>query len=104
MSNEFGLSPETISKIYSVFKNYPEIEKAILYGTRAKGTYKTGSDIDLALVGSKNLNHSLSLKIAIELDDLLLPYEIDLAVLSEIENTDLVDHINRVGKIFYQKK
>lgn len=54
-SNKFGLNQETISKIQSVFYQFPEIEEAILYGSRAKGNYKEGSDIDLTLKGDKYL-------------------------------------------------
>jgi predicted nucleotidyltransferase len=42
-------------------------------------------------------------KIENELDDLLLPYKIDLSIFENISNPDLIDHINRVGIIFYEK-
>lgn len=98
----FGLKDTHISSIQSVFMNYESIEKAILYGSRAKGNYKNSSDIDLTLIGN-SLNLTTLLKIENELDDLLLPYKIDLSMLKEIENQDLIDHINRVGAIFYEK-
>lgn len=98
----FGLSEKTIAAIQGVFSKYHQIEQAILYGSRAKGNYRNGSDIDLVLVGSE-LNLSRLFKIELELDDLLLPYKIDLALLHQIENTDLVEHINRKGKVFYQR-
>ncbi len=98
----YGLREHTIKAIQSVFANYANIDKAILYGSRAKGNYRNGSDIDLTLV-SETLDFSTLLKIENELDDLLLPYKIDLSVFHKIENPDLVDHINRVGKVFYEK-
>ena len=88
-----------IEKIVSVFAQHPEIEKAILYGSRAIGNFRNGSDIDLVLVG--DVVFSTLLKIESQLDDLLLPYKIDLSVLHKIENKDLIEHINRVGKDFY---
>ncbi len=97
----YGLEQEDIQKINTVFKNHTSIEKAILYGSRAKGNYKPYSDIDLTLVG-KNLTLSEQFSIETELDDLLLPYKIDLSIYHKIENQDLIDHIDRVGIVFYE--
>ena len=69
----FGLKEPTIQKIQYILKQYPEIEKAILYGSRAKGTYKLTSDIDLTFLGEK-LNLTILNKIENDLDDLMLPY------------------------------
>jgi predicted nucleotidyltransferase len=99
----YGLKDIHIKKIQSVFANYGNIEKAILYGSRAKGNYRNGSDIDLALIG-ENLDLSTLFKIENEIDDLLLPHKIDLSLLHKIENDELLEHINRVGKIFYEKQ
>ena len=98
----YGLKTETIHAIQEVLLTYPEVEKAILYGSRAKGNYRPGSDIDLTLTG-ETLNLTILQKIEHELDDLLLPYKIDLSLLRHIQNTDLLDHIQRVGKVFYEK-
>jgi len=92
-----------IKKIQAIFAVFPQIEKVILYGSRAKGNYKPASDIDLTLVGT-NIDLTTQFKIENLLDDLLLPYTIDLSILSQIGNPDLVDHINRVGQIFYDRK
>lgn len=99
----FGLTELTINKINSILRKYSEVEKALLYGSRAKGNYKNGSDIDLALFG-ENLTLSILFGIKNDLDDLLLPYKMDLSIFHNIENPDLIDHIQRVGKIFYSKK
>jgi len=99
----YGLSEKTIAGIQRVFAKYVQVEKAILYGSRAKGNYRNGSDIDLVLVGTE-LNLSQRFKIELELDDLMLPYKIDLALLHQIENKELVDHINRRGVFFYEKE
>ncbi|MCA9732328.1 MAG: nucleotidyltransferase domain-containing protein [Deferribacteres bacterium] len=99
----FGLTESTIRKICAVFLKHPEIEKALIYGSRAKNNFRHSSDIDLTLVGGKELNPDLLFKILGELDDLLLPYTIDLSILHKIENQDLIDHIARVGKVFYQQ-
>ncbi len=97
----FGLKPEILNKIHQVFAQYPQVEQAIVYGSRAKGNYNPGSDIDLTLTGTA-LNLNLLYKIATALDDLLLPYTIDLSIYEDIDNPDLRAHIERVGQIFYQ--
>lgn len=101
-SNDFGLSVETIKKIHQVLRNHPTVLKAVLYGSRALGTYRPNSDIDLTLIG-ENLSFTEQLEIDTELDDLLLPYQIDLSLIHRIDNQDLIDHIERVGKVFYIK-
>lgn len=99
-SGSFGLSPSTIEKIKAIFVNHPEVEQVVLYGSRAKGNYRPGSDIDLA----EGVTLTQLLKIENELDELLLPYKIDLSQLHKIENPDLVAHIRRVGEVFYLKE
>jgi len=96
MSDQFGLTPQTLEKIKSIFKKHPLIERVILYGSRAKGTHKAGSDIDLTLIAPK-MELSELLKIENELDDLLLPYKIDLSLFHKIDHADLIEHIERVG-------
>lgn len=91
----FGLSEETIKLISGVFVEFPQIEKAVVYGSRAKGNYKNGSDIDICLFGEINL--PLLQRIETKLDDLLLPYAVDLTVYNNIQNQDLKEHIDRVG-------
>jgi uncharacterized protein len=99
----FGLTEETIDKIKGVFEKYPCVEKVIIYGSRAMGNYKNGSDIDLAFI-APSISDPVWSSIYFDLDDLLMPYSFDLSLLKTIENPDLIDHINRVGKIFYQRK
>jgi len=99
---DFGLSEETQKKICGVFARFPEIDQAIIYGSRAKGTFKPGSDIDLTLSGD-SLTTDIRSRIALALDDILLPYEIDLSLFSDLHNDELSAHIARVGKVFYKK-
>ena len=97
-----GLSDETVRKMTTVFSRYPEIEQAVLYGSRAKGNFRNGSDIDLSLVGEK-LDSKILGQIDWELDDLLLPYKIDLSIFHQLTHTELIEHIRRVGIIFYER-
>ena len=100
---KYGLKDSTIEKIQSVLARYPEVERAILYGSRAMGNYKNGSDIDLTLCGGAGLTMKVLYRIMDELDDLLLPYMIDLSILDNISDPDLCDHIHRVGLTFYAR-
>ncbi|HEX2869409.1 MAG TPA: nucleotidyltransferase domain-containing protein [Ignavibacteriales bacterium] len=99
---KFGLDENTIEQIKAVFVSFPEIEEAVLYGSRAKGNFKNGSDIDLTLKG-ENISYSTLNNISLSLDDLMLPYMIDLSIYKQIDNPDLIDHITRVGVCFYRK-
>jgi len=99
----FGLSSLTLSKLDSVFKNHASIEAVVIYGSRAKGSYKRGSDIDLTIKGTL-LSFSELMQIEDEIDDLYLPYQVDLSQYEALENTDLLEHINRVGVAIYSKK
>ncbi|MEW5692134.1 MAG: nucleotidyltransferase domain-containing protein [Candidatus Hydrogenedentota bacterium] len=95
-----GLDERTIEQIRSVLSCFKSIKKVVLYGSRSKGNFKKGSDIDLALYG-KELTSKTVNEIADRLDDLLLPYKFDLTIVSSITNPDLIDHINRVGIVLY---
>jgi predicted nucleotidyltransferase len=99
---KYGLDEQTIEHIRTVLRNYPEAEKAVIYGSRAKGNFKRGSDIDLTLYG-KGLTLTILHKIEDDLDDLLLPYKIDLSIYDQISDHDVIDHIRRVGIAFYEK-
>ncbi|PCJ21213.1 MAG: hypothetical protein COB02_01105 [Candidatus Cloacimonadota bacterium] len=100
---KYGLKSIHISKINKVFSEYSQIQKVVLYGSRAKGNFKNGSDIDLTMYG-ENLELGLLFKIENKLDDLLLAYTIDLSIFNNIDNKSLIEHINRVGICFYTKK
>lgn len=96
VSTRSGLRPDELARIRAVLSRHGDVKEAILYGSRAKGTFRPGSDIDLALAG-ETLSLQEANRIAAELDDLNMPYEIDLTLREDIENPDLCDHIERVG-------
>jgi len=98
----FGLTDKTIQQINDVFAQFTAIEQVIIYGSRAQGNYKNGSDIDLTIKG-KDLTMQLIFVIEDKLDDLLLPYTFDLSLFEQINNPDLINHIHRVGEVFYHK-
>ena len=100
---KYGLSAQTLEKIRDVFTRYPQVEEAVLYGSRARGDYKNGSDIDLTLHGGEALTHTILSRIANDLDDQLLPYTIDLSIFKNIRNPEMVEQIARVGIALYKK-
>ena len=97
---KFGLEQKTIDQIYSIFAKYNQIDQVIIYGSRAKGNYKKGSDIDLVIKG-RDLDLSILQDIELEIDDLLLPYTFDISIFEHLKDPDLIDHIQRVGQVFY---
>ena len=98
--NKTGLKEYTIEKIIKVLTSFPKIKKVVLYGSRAKGNYRNGSDIDLCLIGN-DLDSETILRLDDELDDLYLAYTFDLSIYDKIDNPNFKDHINRVGVVFY---
>lgn len=98
-----GLKASVIARMNGVFAGYPAVERAILYGSRAKGNFRHGSDIDLTLEGDAITAEQVN-RILLELDDLLLPYTIDLSLKRQIDNPDLLAHIERVGVVFYERE
>lgn len=99
---QFGLSTDTIQTIRTIFGSNPRIEKAVIYGSKTKGNFKEGLDIDIVLFG-KNLELSDSFEIETQLNDMPPPYSFDLSVHHFLKNKELLGHIRDVGKLFYQK-
>lgn len=98
----FGLYPNSYKEIISIFHKNKNIEKVVIYGSRAKGNYKEGSDIDLALFG--NVKQEDIIQFLHEFEESLIPYKIDLLIFSQLQSELLIDHIERVGQTFYEKE
>jgi predicted nucleotidyltransferase len=100
-SPEFGLPPATLEAIRRILAEVPAVKKAVIYGSRAKGTYRPGSDIDLTLFGD-GLDLDILGRIATRLHESPIPYQVDLAIFELIDHAGLRDHIQRVGQPFYE--
>lgn len=99
---KYGLKEEQWDRLREVFAKNPRIEKAVLYGSRAKGTHRPFSDVDITLVGSElSLNDLADLVNGI--DDLLLPYMFDISLYSKLKSPELLDHISRRGIVVYER-
>ena len=98
----FGLPAWVLPQIKTILTNEPRVEKVVLFGSRAKGLHKPGSDIDLALFGDHLYSDSLS-NLSQQFDESSLPWKVDLVVVNTIDNQNLLDHILRVGVVIYEK-
>ncbi|MBM5817943.1 MAG: nucleotidyltransferase domain-containing protein [Cyanobacteria bacterium K_Offshore_surface_m2_239] len=96
------MPPAALAAIQQVLAGHPAVEQAILYGSRALGRHRPSSDIDLTLIGSDLSAITLS-KVDSELDDLLLPWVIDLSRFASLTHPGLLAHIERFGQVIYQR-
>jgi predicted nucleotidyltransferase len=97
----FGLPDKTVNLINENFAKYPKIENGLIYGSRARGYYKNGSDVDLTILG--DISQKDKNRISGLIDDLPIPYMCDLSVFKNIKNENLIEHIERIGQTFYQR-
>jgi len=98
-----GLKKETLEKITGKIALNEKVKQAIIFGSRAKGTQREGSDIDITLKGEDLDINDLN-QLSLDLDELELPYLIDLSIYHHINEEDLKDHIGRVGKIIFTRE
>lgn len=97
----YGLSQRDLDEIVRALKRFPQIEKAVLFGSRAKGNFKRGSDVDIAIMGS-SIDYSCVSELSYILnEESLLPYYFDIVHFESITEKPLIDHILRVGKTLY---
>lgn len=95
-----GLSPKELEILQNVFKKFDDIKEVILFGSRALGTHKTASDIDLAIKGKVDINTLSKLKYTLE-EDTNLPYFFDVVIYDNLDNMELKKHIDEFGKKIY---
>ena len=101
-THPFGLPPSTLDKLNSIFTQHNAIDSVVIYGSRAKGNYRVGSDIDLTIKGDEIPFEEL-MQIEDQIDDLMLPYTVDIAQYDQLGSAELVAHIDRVGVKIYAK-
>lgn len=103
-ATDYGLFERDINYIIQAIKTFPEIEKAVIFGSRAMSNYKIGSDIDLAIWGKKVNSKTINKLSFILNEELPLPYFIDVLNYNTLANEDLQKYINIEGKILYNKQ
>lgn len=97
---KYGLSQWTIDDLTGVFRKHPKVSKVIIFGSRAKGNYRPGSDIDLAVEGN-DVDFKELMSIMADIDDLGLLYMVDVVDYNKEKGTPIGEHVGRVGKVFY---
>ena len=98
---DIGLAPHEIDLIRAVFRRFSAVSEVVVYGSRAKGTYRPESDIDLALIGVDDDVQAEA--VADELDELPLPYRFNVKAYGGIKYGLLREHIVRVGVSLYRR-
>lgn len=102
MSGVTGLTPQTLDRLRQIFQLYPEVERVVLYGSRAKGVFHERSDIDLVVFGQQ-VERRVIAAILLDLDDSDIPLQVDLQCFHDLGNPQLIDHIRRVGVLVYAR-
>ena len=103
MISDIGLKQSDLQVITDIIKKYSTIDSAVIFGSRAKGNFRSGSDVDIALFG-KDIKRENILDINFLLnEETLMPYHFDILDFNTIQNPNLAEHIRRVGKVLYQK-
>ena len=101
--DKFGIDDWILKNIIEIVKKYDEIERVLVFGSRARGDYKKTSDIDIAIVG-KNITHTINTKVFNEINDIYMPYMIDLITVTEEKSEDkLIKNILSEGVEIYAK-
>jgi len=97
-----GLPAGDTARVLETISRHPAVQRVVLYGSRALGRQRSGSDIDLCLEApAMDLGELLIL--GAELDDLLLPWRIDLQLHHQIDHAGLLEHIRRVGHVLWER-
>jgi predicted nucleotidyltransferase len=101
--NQFGIANRSYLLLQETFSKYPEVEQVVLFGSRAKGNFKKGSDIDLTIKGKKaTLKTAVMISVIIN-ERLPIPYHVDVIDYASLNHPELKEHIDRVGVVFFQK-
>lgn len=100
---KFGLTERDIKTINGIFTKYPDVKEVHVFGSRAKGNYKTGSDIDLAVINKDIFPKTIS-NLTTEFEESSLPFKVDLVLFHDLKSEDFIDHIKRVGIVFYKRQ
>lgn len=100
---KFGLKEENLMYLVTVLGKFDEINKAVIFGSRAKGNYKSGSDVDIAIFGENVTFSTVSRLHAILEDESPMPYFFDIVDYTHLNHKELREHIDRVGKIIFER-
>lgn len=99
-TDKFGLTKRDIECLYSILSKYTAIELVHVFGSRAKGNFKPGSDIDLAIMNAGITDETIRL-LKVDFEESALPYMVDAINYPQLKNQQLKEHIDRVGIPFF---
>lgn len=97
-----GLPNQASEQLLMAIRAHPLVERVVLYGSRALGRQRSGSDVDLCLLAPE-MGLAELLELGAQLDDLLLPWRIDLQLDHLITHAGLRDHIQRAGLVVWDR-
>lgn len=98
--NGTGLTEQQLTILRKACARYPEIEDVVIFGSRAKGNYKPGSDIDIAIKGAGVTRRTVA-SLRSDLEDTTLPFYVDVVAYDSITNPELKEHIDRVATALF---
>ncbi len=101
--NKYGLTDRDMITLHNILKKYPEVKAVTIFGSRAKGNYLHGSDIDLAIM-NKGVSVEVTNKLNADFEESSLPFIVDLVNYTTLDHEGLIDHINRVGQVFFSER
>ena len=101
---DFGLRPQELAEIIGLIRQFSDIEETVIFGSRAKGNYKKGSDIDIAIKGEKISSEDIASLADLLNEESILPYYFDIVHYDAITEKALTEHIDRVGKTIYLRE
>ncbi len=100
----FGLQPQDLAEIIEMIRQFSDIEETVIFGSRAKGNYKKGSDVDIAIKGKKVSREDVASLADLLNEESVLPYYFDVVHYDEIAEKELTEHIDRVGQSIYLRE
>jgi predicted nucleotidyltransferase len=98
-----GLNEKSADILKDIFSKYDQVNIVVLYGSRAKGNYHERSDVDMVICKS-NLDRHILGKIILDINNSNFPNTVDIQLFENLKNKKLIEHINRVGILFYKKE
>jgi predicted nucleotidyltransferase len=101
--NKFGLTERSMQTVSEIFEKYPVVEVVVVFGSRAMGNYKLGSDLDLAIM-NLGVDDKTMMKLKNDFEESSLPISVDIVNFADLKHADFIEHIERVGKVFYKKR
>lgn len=95
--NHTGIKPEVLLEIQEIARKY-DVNKVLLFGSRARGDFKRTSDIDLAVEGGDFERFGLDVN-----EDTTTLLKFDIVSLDRAMQDELRESIRKEGIVLYEK-